>query len=97
MTMSQLAPSLVDSVYTYNAPGFDPLPVSPGSSGFFDLLRAAAGTPITGPIGTGWNGDSMSHLNVPGDIVNGVGNTPGNKNKPSFPRAPTRGRTIPTR
>ncbi|MEO1768097.1 hypothetical protein, partial [Thiobacter aerophilum] len=81
MIMSRLAPGLVSAVYTYNAPGFDTtlrtnrFPVT--SEGFFSLLQNAPIGPITGPIGSAWNPGIMSHLDVAGDIVHTIGNTPG--------------------
>lgn len=53
--MSRLAPSLVSSVYTFNAPGFNS--VTPGnlfpllSDGFFAGLVGTGAVPVTGPIG----------------------------------------------
>jgi hypothetical protein len=83
MMMSRLAPDLVSSVYTYNAPGFDTtlrtnlFPLT--SEGFFSALLNAP-SPITGPIGTSWNSGIMVHLNVEGDVVHDIGNTPGIQN-----------------
>jgi RTX calcium-binding nonapeptide repeat (4 copies) len=80
MILSRLAPGLIDSVYTYNAPGFDDptLAVSPlTSEGFFSLFNNAPEPPITGAIGADWNGSIMSHLDVEGDVAHGIGNTPG--------------------
>jgi len=81
MMMSRLAPDLVNGVYTYNAPGFDTsvrtnlFPVT--SEGFFDLLRNAPIGPISGPIGTAWDGAIMVHADVLGDVVHGIGTSPG--------------------
>lgn len=77
MMMSRLAPGVVSEVYTYNAPGFDVFGTGLTSTGFFDLLRTAAIDPVTGPIGTGWDGDSMVHLDVQGDEIHDLGFTPG--------------------
>ncbi|WP_165869204.1 hypothetical protein, partial [Thiogranum longum] len=77
MMMSRLAPGMVNSVYTYNAPGFDVLGTGLTSEGFFSLLSNAPIGPITGPIGSSWNGSIMSHLDVPGDVVSGIGFVPG--------------------
>jgi len=79
MMMSRLAPGMVNSVYTYNAPGFDKFGTGLTSEGFFNLLSNAPIGPITGPIGSGWNGSIMSHLDVPGDVVSGIGFTPGSQ------------------
>lgn len=88
MMMSRMAPNLVSEVYTYNAPGFDtslwpltnPNPLTLNfpltSDGFFNLLRGTVQSPLTGPIGTGWNA-AMTHFNVPGDVVHSIGDTPG--------------------
>ncbi|MBI4207825.1 MAG: hypothetical protein HY527_22630 [Betaproteobacteria bacterium] len=83
MMMSRLAPDLVSSVYTYNAPGFDTtirtnlFPLT--SEGFFSALLDAP-APITGQVGTSWNSELMVHLNVEGDVVHDIGNTPGVQN-----------------
>ncbi|HLC44636.1 MAG TPA: hypothetical protein VJK50_02230, partial [Patescibacteria group bacterium] len=76
MIMSRLAPGKVSSVYTYNAPGFDPFGTGLTSEGFFDLLRNAP-LGLTGSIGTTWNNAPMSNWNVAGDIVHNIGFTPG--------------------
>lgn len=71
MMMSRLAPGLVSSVYTYNAPGFDELGTGLTSEGFFNLLNNASIGPITGAISTSWNSPlmpPMSHLFVGGDL-----------------------------
>jgi len=84
MMMSRLVPDLVSSVSTYNAPGFDTairtnlFPLT--SEGFFSLLRNAPIGPITGAIGTAWNSSIMTHLDVEGDVVHNIGNTPGTQN-----------------
>jgi len=84
MIMSRLAPDLVSAAYTFNAPGFDTLigrslfPLT--SEGFFSLLREAVVGPLTGEIGNGWDTSIMSHINVNGDVVHGIGVTPGNQN-----------------
>lgn len=81
MMLGRLAPNLVSSVYTYNAPGFDTalrtnlFPLT--SEGFFNLLRNAPLGPITGAIGADWNSVTMTHFNVEGDVVHDIGNTPG--------------------
>jgi pimeloyl-ACP methyl ester carboxylesterase len=82
MMMSRLAPDMVNSVYTYNAPGFDTSlrdatypPLTSG--GFFDLLQGVPVQPITGQIGTDWDAAIMVHFDVAGDVVHGIGNTPG--------------------
>jgi Ca2+-binding RTX toxin-like protein len=83
MMLSRLAPSLVSTVYTYNAPGFDTtirtnqFPLT--SAGFFNLLSNVAIGPITGAIGAGWSGN-MVHLDVEGDAVHNIGLTPGIQN-----------------
>ncbi len=81
MIMSRLVPSLVGSVYTYNAPGFDHLGTGLTSEGFFNLLRNAPIGPITGAIGTVWNSGIMSNLFVDGDIVHTVGTVPGGQQR----------------
>ncbi len=81
MIMSRLVPGMVSAVYTYNAPGFDTtlrttlFPLT--SEGFFNALRNVPIGPITGQIGTSWNSGIMSHLDVAGDVVHTIGNTPG--------------------
>ena len=81
MMMSRLAPGMVNSVYTYNAPGFDTtlrtnlFPLT--SEGFFNLLTNAPIGPITGQISAAWNDSIMTHWNVEGDVVHDIGNTPG--------------------
>ena len=81
MIMGRAAPEIVSSVYTFNAPGFDtiwssiPFPLT--SDGFFKALRNTGIAPETGPIGTSWNGQIMTHVAVEGDDVHGVGNVPG--------------------
>lgn len=83
MMMSRLAPGLVSSVYTYNAPGFDTairtnqFPLT--SEGFFSALLNAP-SPVTGPFGTSWNSGIMVHLNVESDVVHDIGNIPGIQN-----------------
>jgi hypothetical protein len=80
MMMSRLAPGMVSSTYTYNAPGFDTWigrsAMALGSEGFFNALRAATIGPVTGQIGTSWS-TAMTHWNVEGDVVHDIGNTPG--------------------
>lgn len=81
--MSRLAPDMMNAVYTYNAPGFDTalrtnlFPLT--SEGFFNTLRAAPIGPITGPIGTAWNSGIMTQWYVQGDVVHGIGSTPGSQ------------------
>ncbi len=77
MIMSRLAPGLVREVTTFNAPGFDIFGTGMTSERFFNLLRNAVIGPVTGAIGTIWNGSLMTHLDVAGDMVHGIGNTPG--------------------
>lgn len=77
MIMSRLVPGMALSVYTYNAPGFDHFNTGLSSRGFFDSLRAAGTDPVTGAIGTNWSPGIMSHLDVAGDFVHTVGDTPG--------------------
>ncbi|NJD69636.1 MAG: calcium-binding protein, partial [candidate division NC10 bacterium] len=80
MIMSRLAPGLVNSVYTYNAPGFDVFnDAGLTSEGFFTLLRNAPIGPITGAIGTAWDSSKMTHWNVEGDVVHNIGLTPGSQ------------------
>lgn len=79
--MSRLAPSLVSSVYTFNAPGFNS--VTPGnlfpllSDGFFAGLVGTGAVPVTGPIGGAWNPGVMNHLVVEGEPFHVVGDMPG--------------------
>jgi Ca2+-binding RTX toxin-like protein len=81
MILSRLAPDLVNSVFTYNAPGFDSsLGVDPlTSEGFFSLLQTTQTPtpPVTGQIGSSWNSGIMNHLDVEGDAVHVIGTTPG--------------------
>ncbi|SEA82077.1 Ca2+-binding protein, RTX toxin-related [Desulfuromusa kysingii] len=81
LIMSRLAPDFVDSVTTFNAPGFDPLTSSEDTEAFFTLLRNAE-TAATGSsdILTAWdvdNVDNISNLSLEGDIVSAVGTVPG--------------------
>jgi len=83
MMASRLAPGLFNAVYTFNAPGFDTelhwlYPGAPlTSDGFFNALNTAPLGPITGAIGASWNAGIMTHLDVPSDVVHGIGSTPG--------------------
>ncbi len=77
MVMSRLVPGMALSVYTYNAPGFDHFNTGLSSTGFFDSLRTAGTDSVTGAIGTNWSPGIMSHLDVTGDFVHTVGDTPG--------------------
>jgi Ca2+-binding RTX toxin-like protein len=80
MMLSRLAPTMINAVYSYNAPGFDTalrtnlFPLT--SDGFFNLLRNATVPPITGQIASVWP-DNMTHLDVQGDFVHTIGSTPG--------------------
>lgn len=81
MVLSRLAPDLIGGVVTFNAPGFDSAaglnPLT--SDGFFDLLRNAftPTPPITGEIGIAFDDNLMNHVDVEGDFVHSIGNTPG--------------------
>ncbi len=87
MMMSRLAPGMVSSVYTYNAPGFDTdlrtnlFPLT--SEGFFNLLRDAPIGPITGQIGTSWNSGIITRSDVEGDVVHDIGYSP-SQDSPAF-------------
>ncbi len=86
MMLSRMAPSLINSVYTFNAPGFDTT-LGPqndpylGSEGFFAALQNTGIAPITGNVGETWDSNKLSHVAVNGDLVNGIGMTPGEGNK----------------
>jgi Ca2+-binding RTX toxin-like protein len=84
MILSRLTPNLVSEVYGFNAPGFDPIsdsgaPTPPlTSEGFFALLQNAIGpAPVTGAIAAAWNVSIINHVDVPGDLVHGIGWRPG--------------------
>ena len=97
MMMSRIAPGLVPSVITYNAPGFDTnlafdwstislthLKLSTTaltSKGFFDLLRNADTQLGPSQIGRGWNAGVISNFRTQGDVVSQIGNVPGGQSK----------------
>ncbi|MDO8703728.1 MAG: calcium-binding protein [Sulfuricaulis sp.] len=83
MMLSRLAPGVINSVYAYNAPGFDVFNSGLTSGGFFNLLRNAPIGPITGAIGTGWNNGIMTRSDVEGDVVHGIGYSP-SQSSPAF-------------
>jgi len=97
MMMSRIAPGLVHSVTTYNAPGFDTnlafdwstislthLKLSTTaltSKGFFDLLRNAENKLGPSQVGTGWNTGAITNFRVQGDAASLIGNVPGGQSK----------------
>jgi Ca2+-binding RTX toxin-like protein len=82
MVLSRLVPNAVQAVFTYNAPGFDPVITNPnpGSEAFLNQLRdteiAARGS---SDIQGFFNTNKMTHLVVPADLAHNVGIVPGNK------------------
>jgi Ca2+-binding RTX toxin-like protein len=74
MIMSRIAPNLVTSTLTYNAPLFDAnlSTIALTSDGFFDLLRT-----VDSRIGSDWNIDQIINTRIEGDTVSLVGNLPG--------------------
>ena len=85
MMLSRMAPDLVGSVYTYNAPGFDttrgPQDNPLTSAGFYAALQNAGITPSTGVVGSGWDFGKISNWYLPGDVVHNIGFTPGARNQ----------------
>lgn len=79
MIMGRLAPGIVSSVYTFNAPGVDHFGTGLTSEGLFNLLSNTTVSPITGAVGAAWNSSIMTHWYVEGDVVHGIGNTPGSQ------------------
>ncbi|PHR28437.1 MAG: hypothetical protein COA36_06040 [Desulfotalea sp.] len=83
MILSRIAPDLVASTLTFNAPGFDTnlSEFALTSEGFFDLLRRAeaenvSGSSQTGSAGGEW-GSGIINTRIEGDSISLIGDLPG--------------------
>lgn len=83
MILSRIAPDLVASTLTFNAPGFDTnlSEFALTSEGFFDLLRRAeaenvSGSSQTGSAGGEW-GSGIINTRIEGDSISQIGDLPG--------------------
>ena len=77
MIMSRIAPDLVTTTLTYNAPGFDANlnTFVLTSDGFFDLLRDVEGD--SSRIGNEWDISEIINIQIEGDVISLAGDLPG--------------------
>ncbi|MGB3211135.1 MAG: calcium-binding protein, partial [Desulforhopalus sp.] len=79
MIMSRIAPDLVTSTLTYNAPGFDAnlSTIALTSDGFFNLLHTAEDDIGSSLIGSSWDIGEIINTRIEGDVVSLAGDLPG--------------------
>ncbi len=72
--LSRLAPGAVDEVFTFNAPGFDPLGTAPGSESFYSAL-AQLEMAVNGStaIQSAYDSVKLHHAIVSGDLISQLG------------------------